>query len=502
MQRSEGRGTKGKRKAILLSPSPLAPHPYSKDCRFGLAAAGERSRSDGEPALLGTPSYAAPEQMDGNSRHVGPAADVYALGAILYEVLTGRPPFKGATVLETVQRVIEDDPTPPRQLNKAIPRDLEVICLKCLEKKPGQRYPTAADLAEDLRRWRNDEPILAKPPTVFGRGIRWCRRHPAVTTVVAVMALGLAGVFWQWRDAVAAGDLAEERRVIAEKAMRKAEKFGLDALAAKKEAEDEAAAAREVATFLGGLFEEADPFILSGRTFGEQVNSNPTAMDIVERGAKRLADPNFLKDKPLVRASLLDKVGHVFLIWGHVAKAEPFVLEALDLRKKHAGTPAVQADLASSLHNVGFLHITKGNFRKSTEFFASALEMRTKLYGRRHALTMTSRFHLGLAHSLFGDRAVAEPLLVEVADFQRAQFKDAQEKKSNEIGKDALELGFTLLILTGIHAQNSNHVKVLATHLELQRASRFVTNKQFATMITEVHPGQDYAESRPNDAGG
>src|SRR5262249_45215804 len=152
-----------------------------------------------------------------------------------------------------------------------------------------------------------------------------------------------------------------------------------DALAAKKDAEEEAAAAREVATFMGGLFEEADPFILSGRTFGEQPNTNPTAMEIVERGAERLANPDFLKDKPLVRATLLDKVGHVFMIWGHVAKAEPFILEALELRENHqaaegegwrvkgegkdSSSPSTLhpqfftqlADLATSRHNAGFL---------------------------------------------------------------------------------------------------------------------------------------------------
>src|SRR5262249_50702126 len=164
-----------------------------------------------------------------------------------------------------------------------------------------------------------------------------------------------------------------------------------DALAAKKDAEEEAAAAREVANFMGGLFEEADPFILSGRAFGEQPSTNPSAMEIVERGAKRLADPNFLKDKPLVRATLLDKVGHVFMIWGHVARADPFTLEALEWREHLQDLPAVQADLATSLHNAGFLHITKGNFRKAQEFFAAAVELRTKIFGPQSAITMSSR---------------------------------------------------------------------------------------------------------------
>jgi tRNA A-37 threonylcarbamoyl transferase component Bud32 len=460
------------------------------DCRpkitdFGLAKLLESDRGQTESrALLGTPTYAAPEQMDGNSKAVGPPADVYALGAILYEVLTGRPPFKGATVLETVQQVIHQEPVPPRLLNPAIPRDLEVICLKCLEKKPAQRYPSAAGLAEDLRRWQNNEPILARPPSMVGRAVRWCRRHPGVTAVVVVMALGLTGVFWQWRAAesqrqaaVTASELAEERRVIAER-------LGRDALDAKKEAEEEAAGAREVANFLGGLFEEADPFILSGRTFGEQPSTNPTALEIVERGAQRLADPNVLKDKPLVRATLLDKVGHVLLVWGHVARAEPFVLEALELRKQHQDLPAVQADLATSLHNAGFLHLTKGNFRKSKEFFAAALELRRKLFGSQSAITMSSRFHLGYAQFVLMEPE-AERLLVEVADFQRAQLKLAEEKKSSQVGKEALEYCVTLLVLAGSHGRKGDLVKHLACYAELQQAAEQITNKQMGTMILQ-----------------
>ena len=144
---------------------------------FGLAKLLESDRGQTESrAHLGTPGYAAPEQMDGNSKAVGPAADVYALGAILYEVLTGRPPFKGSTVLETVQQVIHHEPVSPRLLDRAIPRDLEVICLKCLEKKATQRHPDAASLAEDLRRWQNNEPILVRPPTAFD----WAAPDPLV----------------------------------------------------------------------------------------------------------------------------------------------------------------------------------------------------------------------------------------------------------------------------------------------------------------------------------
>ena len=143
---------------------------------------------------MGTPSYMAPEQAGGKTARSDPACDVYALGAILYECLTGRPPFKAATPLDTIMQVVADEPVPPRQLQSKMPRDLETICLKCLRKEPAKRYASATDVAEELRRFQNGEPIRGRPVGAFEKVLKWTRRRPAVASLlVLVVTVTLAG---------------------------------------------------------------------------------------------------------------------------------------------------------------------------------------------------------------------------------------------------------------------------------------------------------------------
>lgn len=140
-------------------------------------------------SVLGTPSYMAPEQAAGRAKEVGPPCDIWALGAILYHLLTGRPPFLGATAYETVDLVLHSEPTPPRRLTPTVPPDLETICLKALQKLPSRRYATAAEVADDLERFLRREPIRARPVGIIERTWRWTQRHPAIAGLLAALAI-------------------------------------------------------------------------------------------------------------------------------------------------------------------------------------------------------------------------------------------------------------------------------------------------------------------------
>jgi serine/threonine protein kinase len=161
---------------------------------FGLAKRLEQNQQTQTGSIVGTPSYMAPEQALGNIREIGPLADVYALGVILYELLTGKPPFRGATALDTLQQVKNNEPVPPASVQAGVPSDLSTICLKCLEKDPHKRYASAEALAEDLRRFLAHEPIQARPVSTWERTLKWVKRRPAAAALIGVSALALVSL--------------------------------------------------------------------------------------------------------------------------------------------------------------------------------------------------------------------------------------------------------------------------------------------------------------------
>jgi eukaryotic-like serine/threonine-protein kinase len=165
---------------------------------FGLAKRmdDDSAHNTGTGSILGTPAYMAPEQAEGKNRGLGPGVDIYALGSVLYHMLTGRPPFVGETVLDTLQHVKYDDPIPPGRLRPRVPRDLEIICLKCLQKEPRKRYASAEDLADDLGRYLRHEPIRARSTGALERSWKWVRRQPVFAALLATLFLVIVGGFF------------------------------------------------------------------------------------------------------------------------------------------------------------------------------------------------------------------------------------------------------------------------------------------------------------------
>jgi formylglycine-generating enzyme required for sulfatase activity len=237
--------------------------------------------------VVGTPSYMAPEQAGGAGQQVGPAADVYALGAVLYELLTGRPPFKAATPMDTMLQVLSEEPVAVRRLQPKVPRDLETICHKCLEKDPKKRYASSAALAEDLRRFLAGEPVQARSAGPLERALKWARRRPALATLLLVTVLGVAGIVWKYID-------AEQQKRIAQGKEQEAQQQ-------KSIAQGEAYKAKKARDFLVSIFELSDPNGLRGTM---------TARQILDDAEKRI--PQEFKDQPELQTELMAAVDTVY----------------------------------------------------------------------------------------------------------------------------------------------------------------------------------------------
>ncbi len=184
---------------------------------FGLAKVlGQATSETMADVIMGTPHYMSPEQAAGRTRDVTTAADVYSLGAVLFELLVGHPPFRGDTIMRVIEQVRAAPPPNPVQLNSAVPRDLATICLKCLEKEPSQRYASAGALAAELERWLAGEPILARPATLPERAVKWVRRNPGLATgfglAIVCGLIAVTGITWQWWRAEKNFALSQQRK--------------------------------------------------------------------------------------------------------------------------------------------------------------------------------------------------------------------------------------------------------------------------------------------------
>jgi eukaryotic-like serine/threonine-protein kinase len=338
---------------------------------------------------VGTPAYMAPEQASGHGQALTVAADVYSLGAILYEVLTGQPPFRGPTPLDTLRDVLERSPRPPRGLNPRIGRDLETICLKCLQKDPQRRYASAAALADDLDRYLRGEPIQARPASGVGRAWRWARRNPALAVVgsLATGALVAVTVVSSLLAAHEARHAAELERAGAALAERDEQRQ-----LALKEAERQAEEARRQTAVAEESFHQAhravSDFCLRVSDELAQVPSmQQFRKDLLTRGLDYYR--TFLQqrgDDPALRGELADtyfNAGHITSTVGSKTKALELYQQALPLYQELAAArpddTALQAKVAHTLNNIGVMQADLGRHAAAVDSARQALDICERL---------------------------------------------------------------------------------------------------------------------------
>jgi tetratricopeptide (TPR) repeat protein/tRNA A-37 threonylcarbamoyl transferase component Bud32 len=297
-------------------------------------------------AIMGTPSYMAPEQAAGQSSLVTTASDVYGLGAILYAALTGRAPFVGDSVMNTLDQVRNSPPQSPTRLNVTLPRDLEVICLKCLEKAPRHRYASAQALSDDLNRWLRGEPIASRPVGPIVRLRMWARRKPALAGLSAALLIasiaGVIGVTWQWREAVfqrneavVARDTAVREEAAARKAESEAKSARDAAQAARVEAEQNAQLAAKQATLALGTIQE---FITKVRTDLNGPDLQGVKTDILNMALKRIDGVASVYDKSTSKEAtvlaIYSALAQIYREIGQTEKAGAMLARCLDIARE------------------------------------------------------------------------------------------------------------------------------------------------------------------------
>ena len=381
---------------------------------FGLAKKlDEESSHTQSGSIMGTPSYMAPEQAQGRTRDIGPAADIYSLGAILYETLVGRPPFKGQTILETLEQVGSQEPTPPSRLRPKTPHDLETICLKCLQKERGHRYATAGDLAEDLRRFVRGEPILARPTPVHERAWKWVRRHPIPASLVAVSVLFVLSLI---AGGVAFGVYQQAQAHEQGRLRGLAEAANLQSQANFQQAEENYKRARSA---VDQMLTEVGQERLAREPRMEKLRREllTRALDFYKRFLdERGTDPGVRRET--ARAYL--RVGDIHEMLGEQAAAEQAYdggrTILTDLRSEFPDDVGYRQDLAVCLNNLGGLFKDAGRTPEAEQAFRDALALRQRLVDdgggaddRRELASVGS--NLGVLLLDWGRYAEAETLL-------------------------------------------------------------------------------------------
>ncbi len=421
-------------------------------------------------AMVGTPSYMSPEQAIGDSKNVSPACDVYSLGAVLYEMLTGRPPFRAATPIETMRQVVDAEPVAVRRLNPSVPRDLENICLKCLAKNPAARYASATALSHDLGRHLKGEPTVARPVGPIRRVAKWCRRNPALSgTLAAVSIFSALGI--GIHNARMSRALAETR-------------------ASRELAERDYERATSAVKSMLTTFASSD--------LADTPGAEETRLKLLEQAAD--LEKQFLNDhgddpRRIAETVIAERhLGQIQMQMGSLADAESTYSSAIERSKNHVGPrtwelddaeAAVYGDLATCIYRQGrggdSVQIFENLVERATEFAASDA-------GHRNAW-----------------KAIEASNCTNVAN---VVFFQGQADKSIEMGSRAVAIFEDLVVAEPENIQHELHLAVAHNILGLawQRKddetarTHLVQSLEIRRRLSEKHPEKLDIKSRLAEA--
>jgi eukaryotic-like serine/threonine-protein kinase len=380
---------------------------------FGLAKLLNLDSSQTQSGMiLGTPSYMAPEQARG-SKSIDARTDVYGIGALLYDMLTGRPPFQAAQPIDTIFEVVNHPPIPPRMLDQSIPRDLEAVCLKCLEKEPSKRYASARDLRDDLDRFLNGLPTIARPVGFSGRTWKLARRHPLTSVLVLALIVGatvsLIALSVLYSISERDRSIAESQREIA--------------IAEGVRSED----ARKGTTALNQFL--LDQFLAAPSLRENGKGRDVTVLQMVESAAEKI-DSQFA-GQPEIAASLHDSVGETFQQFGEYEKSIEHHRSALTLRRHVLGAEA-EATLSSELA-LAHLHSLRNQLDESSELLAHAVPSLTTKLGPDNKTRLSALHELAVIERKRQNYQIAKTYYQEVLDRSSASLGDSDPLTSQAI---------------------------------------------------------------------
>jgi serine/threonine protein kinase len=378
---------------------------------FGLAHCQSQADPTLTGDLVGTLRYMSPEQALAKRVVIDHRTDIYSLGATLYELLTLRPAFAGSDRQELLRQIAFEEPAAPRRTDRAIPAELETVVLKALAKNPTERYATAQELADYLRRFLNHEPVRARRPTAVQRLRKWCRRHQAAVTAAVVTAAGFVVLL----AVAAAVSIWQVLRATEAEAAALAERD--KALAEKRRADEQAAIAQEVNDFLQqDLLRHASSWEQADRQFVPEPNL--TVKEALNRAAKRIGGR--FRKRPLVEAAIRQAIGETYIGVGKAATAIRHLKYSLALRKATLGPD--HPDTLASMHNLARAYRDAGQWRKALLLYEQALAKRSAKFGPDHPDTLLSMNSLANAYRGAGRLAKALPLLKHVLAKRKQKF--------------------------------------------------------------------------------